>query len=168
MNIKWGFVDLYMLISKIRGTYTCRDRENDFTDFFINFERDRRNNIKDPKQLLNEDKDHWDKELYSYIEAFIHSGGTEKNIEKRHEVYIKRFLKEVQDLDPKDTRRTFSQDERIVIWRRDNESCQLCNKELSFQEMHADHIKPHSVGGKTTLDNAQALCQQCNATKGST
>ncbi len=51
-------------------------------------------------------------------------------------------------------------DERIVIWCRDNESCQMCNNNIAFEEMHADHIKPHSEGGKTTLDNTQALCQQ--------
>ena len=88
------------------------------------------------------------------------------NIEKRHEVYIKRFLKETQDLVPKDARRVFTPDERIVIWRRDNESCQMCKNKIAFDEMQADHIIAHSRGGQTTLDNAQALCQQCNVKKG--
>ena len=31
---------------------------------------------------------------------------------------------------------------------------------------HADHIVPYSRGGKTHIDNAQALCPTCNLTKG--
>ncbi len=166
MNVKWGFVDLYLLISKINESYVISNREGDIEEFFIEFEKERRANIKNPSQLLGVNKNFWNKELYDYIEAFIRSGGTEQNIEKRHKVYMNRFLKEVQNIVPKDPQRTFTIDERIVIWRRDNETCQECKKKIAFKKMQADHIKPHSNGGQTTLDNAQTLCQQCNAKKG--
>ena len=31
---------------------------------------------------------------------------------------------------------------------------------------HADHIRPYSKGGTTTLDNGQILCASCNLSKG--
>ncbi len=166
MDIKWGFVDLYLLISKMDELYVIRDREADFADFYVAFEIDRRAAISDPSELLSSGKDCWDRDLYDYIDAFIRSGGTKPNIETRHQVYIRRFIKDTQNLTPKDLQRSFTQDERKVIWRRDNETCQVCKNKIGFEEMQADHIIPHSRGGRTTLDNVQTLCRECNARKG--
>ena len=44
--------------------------------------------------------------------------------------------------------------------------CESCGKSLSIS-YHGDHIKAYSKGGKTTLDNGQALCSACNLKKGS-
>ena len=147
MNIKWGFVDLYLLISKMDELYVIKDREADFADFYVAFEIDRRTAISDPSELLSSGKDCWDRDLYDYIEAFIRSGGTKPNIETRHQVYTRRFIKDTQNLIPKDPQRSFTQDERRVIWRRDNEICQECKNKIAFEEMQADHITPHSRGG---------------------
>ena len=166
MNIKWGFVDLYLLISEMDKLYVIKDREADFADFYVAFEIDRRAAISDPSDLLTTSKDCWDRDLYNYIEAFVRSGGTRPNIETRHRVYIRRFIKDTQNLIPKDPQRSFTQDERKVIWRRDNETCKECENKIAFEEMQADHITPYSKGGRTTLDNAQALCRECNARKG--
>ena len=43
--------------------------------------------------------------------------------------------------------------------------CESCGKSLSIS-YHGDHIKAYSKGGKTTLDNGQALCSECNLRKG--
>ncbi len=43
--------------------------------------------------------------------------------------------------------------------------CESCGKSLSIS-YHGDHIKAFSKGGKTTLNNGQALCSECNQTKG--
>ena len=166
MSIKWGFVDLYFLISQMDELYIIKDREADFTDFYVAFERDRLEAGTDPSELLTSGEDCWDKDLYDYIEAFVREGGTKRNIEKRHQVYKNRFLKGIQDLVPKDPQRSFTTDERIIIWRRDNESCQMCKNKIELDDMHADHILPYSKGGETTLDNAQTLCKLCNTKKG--
>ena len=168
MNIKWGFVDLYLLISKMEGPYVLHGREEDFVDFYVQFEKDRQDAISDPGDLLSSSKSHWDKDLYDYIEAFIRSGGTRQNIEKRHEVYKKRFIRDAQSLIPKDSIRAFTDDERIVIWRQANGICQICEEKIALDEMEADHIVPHSRGGQTTVENGQALCRRCNASKGAT
>ena len=167
MNIKWGFVDLYLLISKMYDTYAIRDHADDFAKFYSKFEKNR-HGISDPRDLISADGSLWDRDLYDYIQAFSTQGGTRENIQKRHDVYKKHFLNKVKNLQPKDSQRTFNYDQRIVIWQNANGKCNKCKKEITIDEMHADHIKPHSKGGKTTLDNAQALCQQCNAKKAAT
>ena len=168
MNIKWGFVDLYLLISKIAEFYIIRDREKDFTNFYRTFEKDRRKAISDPGNLLSSDGSDRDKDLYQYIEAFVRSGGTKENIEKRHEVYKRQFIIATQDLVLKDRQRVFTSHQRIRIWHQANEKCQKCKKKIDIDEMEADHIIPHSKGGKTTIHNGQALCKQCHAEKGAT
>lgn len=44
--------------------------------------------------------------------------------------------------------------------------CPICGKHFKYEEMHADHIVPWSKGGKTTPDNCQMLCRDCNLKKG--
>ena len=44
-------------------------------------------------------------------------------------------------------------------------TCQKCNKKLDGN-FHADHIRPFSKNGPTTLRNAQDLCIECNLKKG--
>lgn len=45
--------------------------------------------------------------------------------------------------------------------------CRLCGVgPEDGAKLHIDHIVPYSQGGKTVLDNLQALCQDCNLGKG--
>ena len=117
MNIKWGFVDLYLLISEMDRSYVIRNREADFASFYVAFETERRS-ISDPDKLITQNKSDWNKNLHDYIQAFKSQGGTRKNIEERHKVYIKRFLRHTQNLMPKDPQRLFTHDERIVLWQK--------------------------------------------------
>ena len=167
MNIKWGFVDLYLLISKLYDTYAIKDLEDDFAKFYTKFEKTRRD-VSDPSDLISPDENLWERDLYDYIQAFRTQGGTRENIEDRHNVYRKYFLNEVKDLQHKDPQRLFNSDQRIVIWQNANGKCADCQKDITFDEMQADHIKPHSRGGTTTVKNGRALCQKCNAKKGAT
>lgn len=44
--------------------------------------------------------------------------------------------------------------------------CAICGKVLTSKaECHFDHILAYSKGGKSTLDNCQILCNDCNLTK---
>ncbi len=170
MDIKWGFVDYYFLISSLMDDYILINKEKEFGEFYIGFESNRRD-ADDPSVLIKEpldgsNQDDWNMDLYRYIEAFTRSGGTKKSIEVRHEVYIKKALIDIPNLIPKDKRRSFDQNQRIVIWRRDQKQCKDCGKQIEFKEMHADHVKPHSKGGQTTIENGQALCGECNLKKG--
>ena len=165
MNIKWGFVDLYWLISTLDDEYVLRKREQDFQNFYRTFE-ERRRNVEDTEELV-QSNDHLDSKLFKYIEAFQRSGAVKKNIEIRHDVYKCWFHSLHPDLLPKDSKRKFTDSERVLIWRLSQQECQLCGKSISFEEMEADHIISHVKGGTTTLDNAQSLCKPCNSSKSS-
>lgn len=40
-------------------------------------------------------------------------------------------------------------------------------KTFLIEQMEGDHITPWSEGGKTTLENGQILCKNCNRRKSS-
>ena len=57
---------------------------------------------------------------------------------------------------------------RFRVLQRDQFRCKLCGRspatELSCK-LHVDHIIPFSKGGRTTFENLQALCSDCNVGK---
>ncbi len=54
---------------------------------------------------------------------------------------------------------------RFKVLQRDRFRCQLCGRSPATElgcKLHVDHIVPYSKGGKTTFENLQALCAECN------
>lgn len=47
-----------------------------------------------------------------------------------------------------------------------NGRCAHCNKVLEPRGYHIDHIIPFTRGGRTVMENLQALCPECNTKKG--
>lgn len=74
----------------------------------------------------------------------------------------------------KDEKRAFSELERIMIYRKGKGLCQQCLREgkpekeakVSWSEFQADHVIPHSKGGKTVIENGELLCRYHNQSKG--
>lgn len=62
-------------------------------------------------------------------------------------------------------RRRFNESERAALYLAADGRCEMCGTELE-PGWHADHIHPHSRGGKTDVINGQALCPTCNLKKG--
>ena len=62
--------------------------------------------------------------------------------------------------------RVFDEDVKKTVYARQGGKCAICGKPFDFKEMHGDHIKPWSKGGKTVIDNCQMLCRDCNLKKG--
>lgn len=55
---------------------------------------------------------------------------------------------------------------RYDILKRDGFRCQICGKTANDGvQLHVDHIKPVSKGGKTIASNLRTLCDQCNLGK---
>ena len=61
--------------------------------------------------------------------------------------------------------RKFSPKMKRAAYERQKGICAVCKKHFDFEEMHADHITPWSLGGKTTSENCQVLCADCNRRK---
>ena len=61
--------------------------------------------------------------------------------------------------------RTFSDGIKQTAYERQGGICPDCEKHFELEEMEADHVKPWSKGGKTTLENCQMRCKACNRRK---
>ncbi len=57
---------------------------------------------------------------------------------------------------------------RLKVLDRDAYRCILCGRSPAINigvRLHIDHKIPFSKGGRTTIDNLQTLCQDCNLGK---
>jgi len=61
--------------------------------------------------------------------------------------------------------RAFTKNQIREAYERQEGVCVKCNEHFELKEMEADHIVPWSAGGKTTADNCQMLCKNCNRVK---
>lgn len=68
--------------------------------------------------------------------------------------------------EPKDLDRHFTKTQREEIFRNYKGKCAICGTKLSKTNFHADHIQPHSKGGRTEVTNGRALCSGCNTSLG--
>ncbi len=59
--------------------------------------------------------------------------------------------------------RYIPQQVKLEVFHRDKGRCVKCG---SNQQIEFDHIIPVSLGGSSTANNVQLLCQSCNRTKG--
>lgn len=62
--------------------------------------------------------------------------------------------------------RAFSESMKREAYLKQEKTCFICKETFEFEEMHGDHWKPWSKGGKTQPDNCKMLCRDCNLTKG--
>lgn len=73
---------------------------------------------------------------------------------------------------PIDSTRYFSEAQRAEAWERQGGVCPHTGKRIPEHEIHnsllwqADHVVPHSLGGKTDMNNCELVDRQYNATKG--
>ena len=61
--------------------------------------------------------------------------------------------------------RAFTQSMARAAYERQKGVCPICGQHFEITEMQADHITPWSKGGKTTPENCQMLCAECNRRK---
>ena len=105
-----------------------------------------------------------DELVRQYLFAVRADSDSESSRETRHNI-LKGLLESLYD--KKDSKRLFSEEQRRILWNTaDQRVCAQCGCNLGWKDFHADHIKPHIAGGKTTLDNAAILCAAHNKAKG--
>jgi hypothetical protein len=62
--------------------------------------------------------------------------------------------------------RNIPQSVKFKVFRRDNQVCQECGKNVRFEEINFDHIIPWSKGGSSDESNIRLLCEACNKKRG--
>lgn len=61
--------------------------------------------------------------------------------------------------------RAFSDNQKREAYERQDGVCPHCKERFEIEKMEADHITPWHEGGKTTAENCQMLCRECNRRK---
>ncbi len=161
---RYNAISLYCLVSTLIEGYDHAGREGDLAEWFIAFETARRENDR-------LDEEERDTTLIEYKRLTSYSTDAEESIKGRLEYLERLFFAAYPDIEPKDPMRAFSPEQRLAIFRRGEGRCQIrshCEGEkLGWNEWHADHVVPHTRGGKTTVSNGQIACPACNLSKGS-
>ena len=160
-------VSAYLLFRHLRRYYVFRDEESDlFRDFLYDFYGRTR--------LVRADA--FSDESASRFVQFRQQGRAETS--ERHQILRHEYFSFARDRSfqilAKDSRRTFSEAERIAIYFKDRKRCQMCLEEgkpdreciVPWSQFEADHVLPHSKGGQTLIDNGQVLCREHNRQKG--
>ncbi len=160
---RYNAVTLYSLASSLIDNYVHQGTEKKLADWFIAFETERRADME-------KDEDSRDVQLVEYQRLTSYSTDAAESLAKRLEHMQRRFFLAAPDIELVDPTRIFSEAQRLAIYRRDGARCQLrikCDgaEKLKWDHWHADHIKPHSLGGKTTVENGQVACPDCNFAK---
>jgi len=162
---RYNAITLYCLASTLLESYAHAGTEVLLADWFVSFETDRRKN-----ELLPEDDR--DPQLVEYRRLTSYSTDGEESLRGRLEFMERSFFLAWPNIEPIDTIRMFTGEQRLAIFRKDSGCCQiktLCaGEKLSWGDWHADHIVPHSKGGRTTVSNGQVACQSCNLAKSNT
>lgn len=147
---------MYVFGKAILARYGAPNLTGRVKDFLAAFRLSRFENLK-------LDEDARDAELVSFGLYMQQGTNDPGSMESRVDILTKRFLRANPDVLLKDTKRTFSLEERWVLWQRANKTCEDCGIALeTLEELDGDHIVWHHHGGPTSLDNARALCINCN------
>lgn len=160
LHIEYLIVSVYLLLRHLATHYVWGHKEKQlFREFVIAFHQ------------------RWKKKSENDRDIVAFSDSRQQNatdVEVRHRIIRQVFFEFAREKDvkilSKDSKRAFSEAERILVYRRDNGLCQMCLKEkkpepdcrVSWSEYDADHVLPHSKGGSTDVTNAQLLCRYHN------
>lgn len=153
---KYAIVDLSMIASSMLQSYDLNNYAKEFGEAYNDFCVFRALNTE-----KNEDEQ--DPSLVAY--ANCARGDSLEYVEYRQNYLRKYFLENMPYLLLKDNNRTFSQDQRAVLYRLSGGKCQECGCEITEDAFEADHKIPWSKGGPTQISNGQALCISCNKKK---
>ena len=84
-----------------------------------------------------------------------------QTIRDRHLFFCTKMLEQLQ---PKlrDNRRVLDPLAREIVYWRAGKKCQVCKKDVAWNEAQVHHIVPHTKGGPTTVSNAVLVHSACH------
>ena len=84
-------------------------------------------------------------------------------IRQRHEIYVRRMLSFLgKNARKKDPQRGYTSLQREQIYYRDKKRCYFGKEVVAWADAEIHHLKPHSKGGATTLENGVLVCSDCH------
>lgn len=82
-------------------------------------------------------------------------------IRRRHEFYMHQMLGRLNPR-KKDPKRAFGNNEREIIYFRDQKRCQVCSGQVNWNDAEIHHVQEHHTGGPTELENGALVHSQCH------
>lgn len=164
LSVEYFIISLYLLIRHLKKYYVIGDEERKAIRGFILYFHDRWRNYDESVD-------------FDMLTFSNNRQQGENDLATRDRVMRQVFFEYIDKNDfkfiDKDLKRSFSELERIKIYREAHGICQLCldegksrrEAEVPWSDYQADHVLPHSKGGETILDNAQLLCSFHNLRK---
>ena len=159
-SIEYFIISIYLLLRHLREHYVLADEEKAlFRDFVMDFHGRWSTHRED------------DADIIRFSDARQQSG---REMDVRHRVLRQLFFNYAKEqghgIIVKDERRAFDEAARISIYRRDDGMCQMCLDEdkpesearVPWREYDADHVLPHSRGGRAAIENGRVLCRYHN------
>jgi 5-methylcytosine-specific restriction endonuclease McrA len=165
LSIEYFIISVYMLIRHLRMYYVIDDKLKINVRKFIYYFHER-------WRTFDETTDH---DMLTFSNSRQQG---EHDLETRDRIMRQVFFQYLKDNElkiiEKDEKRAFSELERIIIYRKCKGLCQQCLREgkpeneakVSWSKYQADHVFPHSKGGKTIIKNGELLCSYHNQSKG--
>lgn len=160
---RYNVIALYCVFADLQRVYAMGGIKVDLRSWFLDFEEKRR-----AQEAL--DDDHGDPGWLTYKERISHSTDAQESIRFRMEFMLGSVLERFPALELKDNQRDFTHVQRLTIFRRDQQTCQVRIKcdgvRVVWDAWHCDHNKAWTLGGRTTVENGQVACPACNLAKG--
>jgi 5-methylcytosine-specific restriction endonuclease McrA len=165
LSVEYFIISTYMLIRHLRYYYVIDDAIRlHIREFIYNFH--------ERWKTFDESSDH---DMLTFSNS-RQQGESDLEIRDRimRQIMFEYFNSNKIQLIEKHSKRAFSELERIIIYRKGKGLCQQCLREgkpefeakVSWSKYQADHVIPHSKGGKSILANGELLCSHHNQSKG--
>lgn len=160
---RYNAIALYCVFAELQRAYVVADIKADLRAWFLEFETHRR-----AQDALDEDQA--EPEWVSYKERISHTTDAQDSIRFRMDFLMRDLLTRFPTLALKDNQREFTYIQKLTVFRRDHQLCQVRQKcdgeKVVWDNWHCDHKLAWSKGGKTTVENGQVSCPACNLAKG--
>ena len=160
---RYNVVALYCVMAELQRTYALELSLQDVRSWFLDFESRRR-------EQDSLDVEEAEPEWVAYKEKVSHSTDAQESIRFRMDFLMRDLLSTFPSMRLKDQKRGFTHLQKLAIFRRDHQTCQLKIKcdgvKVVWDDWHCDHKHPWSKGGQSTVENGQVACPACNLAKG--
>jgi 5-methylcytosine-specific restriction endonuclease McrA len=165
LSVEYFIISIYLLIRHLRLHYVIDEKMQETIKEFVYYFHER-------WKTYDESVD------YDLLTFSNRRQQGENDLEVRdrilRQIFFEYLEKNAVELIEKDEKRAFSELERILIYRKGKGLCQQCLREgkpekeakVGWSEYQADHVFPHSKGGRTVLENGELLCRYHNQSKG--